>query len=176
MKTSLHLLLLSALLAVACEPKQAQQNPTAETQNQTPVTAEAVARFEDPNMNMAYQHYLHVKNALVAADFAEAQNGAKSLQASLSTVAKGENTVPTAPKMTLAPTLEAQRALLSPLSQEMATLLKAHNLSSGNAYLDFCPMANNGEGGFWISNEKAIKNPFFGNQMLTCGSIKETFN
>lgn len=43
-------------------------------------------------------------------------------------------------------------------------------------YLDFCPMADNNKGGFWLSYDKEIKNPYFGKAMPTCGEIKATFN
>jgi hypothetical protein len=35
-------------------------------------------------------------------------------------------------------------------------------------------MANENTGAFWLSNEKEIKNPYFGSMMLKCGSVKET--
>ncbi|WP_317044539.1 hypothetical protein [Maribacter sp. 4G9] len=38
-------------------------------------------------------------------------------------------------------------------------------------YIQKCPMANNNKGAFWLSMEKEIKNPYYGDQMLTCGSI-----
>jgi hypothetical protein len=56
----------------------------------------------------------------------------------------------------------------------MTTLIKSSKLSAGALYLEYCPMANNNEGAFWLSNEKQIKNPYFGDMMLTCGSVKET--
>ena len=56
----------------------------------------------------------------------------------------------------------------------MATLVKGGKLSAGALYLEYCPMANNNEGAYWLSNEKQIKNPYFGDMMLKCGSVKET--
>jgi hypothetical protein len=41
-------------------------------------------------------------------------------------------------------------------------------------YQDYCPMYNDGKGAIWISETKEIKNPFYGSQMLTCGSLKKT--
>jgi len=35
-------------------------------------------------------------------------------------------------------------------------------------------MALNDKGGYWLSNEKAIKNPYYGESMMACGEIKET--
>ncbi|MCF6308835.1 MAG: hypothetical protein L3J09_12915, partial [Flavobacteriaceae bacterium] len=43
-------------------------------------------------------------------------------------------------------------------------------------YLEFCPMADGNNGGFWLSYDKEIKNPYFGQAMLTCGEVIETFN
>ena len=39
-------------------------------------------------------------------------------------------------------------------------------------YKDFCPMAGD-NGGFWLSQFEAIKNPYFGAAMLKCGSVKK---
>lgn len=41
-------------------------------------------------------------------------------------------------------------------------------------YYQHCPMANKGKGANWLSKENAIKNPYYGSQMLTCGSTVET--
>ena len=56
----------------------------------------------------------------------------------------------------------------------MTSLIKVSKLASGTLYIEYCPMANNNEGAFWLSNEKEIKNPYFGEMMLKCGSVKET--
>jgi hypothetical protein len=35
-------------------------------------------------------------------------------------------------------------------------------------------MANNNTGAYWLSDSKEIRNPYLGNEMLTCGKVKET--
>jgi hypothetical protein len=35
-------------------------------------------------------------------------------------------------------------------------------------------MANYGKGANWLSKENAVKNPYYGSQMLTCGKVVET--
>ena len=70
--------------------------------------------------------------------------------------------------------IEEQRNAFARLSNEMLTLVKNGKLSMGNIYMDYCPMANNNEGAYWLSNEKQIKNPYFGDAMMKCGSVKET--
>lgn len=42
-------------------------------------------------------------------------------------------------------------------------------------YLDFCPMADNDNGGYWLSFDKEIRNPYLGAKMPTCGEIKATY-
>ena len=37
-------------------------------------------------------------------------------------------------------------------------------------------MAGNDKGAYWLSKESKIKNPYFGDEMLTCGSVKETID
>jgi len=39
-------------------------------------------------------------------------------------------------------------------------------------YLEYCPMAFDNKGAFWISENKEIRNPYFGDIMLKCGEVK----
>ena len=38
-------------------------------------------------------------------------------------------------------------------------------------YKQFCPMANNDKGAYWLSVDETIKNPYFGEMMLKCGTV-----
>lgn len=40
-------------------------------------------------------------------------------------------------------------------------------------FLQFCPMANNDKGGYWLSKEEQVLNPYFGESMLKCGEVKQ---
>ncbi|NNC61403.1 MAG: DUF3347 domain-containing protein, partial [Eudoraea sp.] len=35
-----------------------------------------------------------------------------------------------------------------------------------------CPMANSNKGADWLSSSKEIRNPYYGEAMLTCGSVR----
>jgi Cu(I)/Ag(I) efflux system membrane fusion protein len=54
----------------------------------------------------------------------------------------------------------------------------AMNIKGENSllYVQKCPMANNNNGAIWLSTEKDIKNPYYGDDMLTCGSVIEEIN
>jgi hypothetical protein len=130
--------------------------------------------FADKNIGDAYQEYVKVKDALIASKSSDAKAAAASLQKKLANVPAAKSAAAEASKVSSGATLDAQRLAFSSLSNEMAKLVKGAKLSSGTLYVDYCPMANNNAGAFWLSNDKAIKNPYFGDKMLTCGMVKET--
>jgi hypothetical protein len=133
-----------------------------------------MAMFKDAKLSVAYEHYVHVKDALVASKGDEAKKGATELQKALQDVSASSAATKAAAEIAASTELEVQRQAFSKLSNEMATLVKGGKLSMGMLYLDYCPMANGNTGAYWLSNAKEIKNPYFGDKMLKCGSVKET--
>jgi len=69
--------------------------------------------------------------------------------------------------------IEEQRKAYINLSDAMIKSVKAFGANL-KLFVDFCPMANSKEGARWISLKKKIFNPYFGDKMLDCGSVKET--
>jgi Protein of unknown function (DUF2911)/Protein of unknown function (DUF3347) len=70
--------------------------------------------------------------------------------------------------------IDHQREHLITLSNNLSSIVKSLKINEEAAYLQFCPMANDGKGGYWLSKENKVKNPYYGKSMLTCGSVKET--
>lgn len=69
--------------------------------------------------------------------------------------------------------IDQQRAYFATLSKDISTLI-ANFGTTKHLYQDYCPMYNEGKSGYWISEMKEIKNPYFGSEMLECGGmIKE---
>lgn len=68
--------------------------------------------------------------------------------------------------------INVQRNHFSNLSNNMAILAKSIKLTNEPIYHDYCPMKKAN----WLSNEKAIKNPYYGNAMLSCGNVVDTIN
>jgi hypothetical protein len=130
--------------------------------------------FKDEKVGSVYGHYIHLKDALVASNKDDAKKAAGELEKALSATSSNKGLADQAGKIGASSDIDAQRKIFSTLSNDMATLIKSSKLSGGAVYLEYCPMANNNEGAFWLSNEKQIKNPYFGDMMLTCGSVKET--
>jgi hypothetical protein len=66
--------------------------------------------------------------------------------------------------------IEEQRTWFASLSLNMWDVVKAGDYKGITIYQEYCPMKKT----YWISKEAAIKNPYYGKQMLTCGKVTET--
>ncbi|WP_298504538.1 hypothetical protein [uncultured Maribacter sp.] len=66
--------------------------------------------------------------------------------------------------------LKTQRGYLFILNEDIVS--KAINIESPSEplYVQKCPMTNSNKSGMWLSKEKEIKNPYYGEAMLSCGS------
>jgi len=71
--------------------------------------------------------------------------------------------------------LSEARTHFSSLSATIIQLVETYPLSQQVVYQDFCPMAFTNKGGYWLSEFKEIKNPYFGASMLGCGEVKQTY-
>lgn len=75
--------------------------------------------------------------------------------------------VKAAEKISKATDLEKQRAAFASLSTGMWKLVKAAESITVTVYYQYCPMKKS----YWLSLEPAIRNPYYGAGMLTCGNI-----
>jgi hypothetical protein len=66
--------------------------------------------------------------------------------------------------------IDHQRDHFKSFSDNFYKLAKAVKLSEQPVYQAYCPMKK----AYWLSSEAAIKNPYYGKQMLTCGKVTET--
>ena len=66
--------------------------------------------------------------------------------------------------------IEKQRKDFALLSKDMHDLITMFKTDK-KLYQDYCPMYDQGKSGYWISEIKDIKNPYYGSEMLTCGGI-----
>ncbi len=72
--------------------------------------------------------------------------------------------------------IEMKRSHFSIVSNELTKAVEKFGVkTSSTVYLEFCPMAFDNEGAYWLSDTKEIKNPYFGDKMMTCGEVKKEF-
>ncbi|MGK7392251.1 MAG: efflux RND transporter periplasmic adaptor subunit [Candidatus Cyclobacteriaceae bacterium M2_1C_046] len=74
-----------------------------------------------------------------------------------------------------ADTLEGKRENFVYLSQPLIKIVEAFGTNK-KLYVDYCPMANNNNGAYWLSESEKIRNPFMPETMLGCGEVKDVIN
>ncbi|NSL86657.1 DUF3347 domain-containing protein [Chitinophaga sp. Mgbs1] len=70
--------------------------------------------------------------------------------------------------------LEGKRASFQMVSDMLYDLVKNTGLKGKTIYHQYCPMAFDDKGAYWLSDSAAILNPYFGDKMLHCGETKDT--
>lgn len=133
------------------------------------------------------ENYLQIKNALTNGKPAEAGEAANKLLAAMKGLDKSllsaeqkkvydqqEGNLKTSAEHIAKSTgdIEHQREQFSTLSESLYTVVKAFG-GGKTLYHDHCPMAKDGKGAMWLSETKEIKNPYFGDKMMECGSVEE---
>jgi Cu(I)/Ag(I) efflux system membrane fusion protein len=68
--------------------------------------------------------------------------------------------------------LATQRTLFQKTSEGMIESVDHFGVTQVVVYKQYCPMADNDKGAYWLSLEKEIRNPYFGEAMMTCGEVK----
>ncbi|MEJ7557759.1 MAG: DUF3347 domain-containing protein [Pedobacter sp.] len=170
--------LAAGMLMILFSCSNSQQKDTALASDTAAVPGEqtSAVNLVDSKAQTIYNDYISLKNSLVATKYEEAQQSAEKLKASLSNYPGCENTALIAGKIFTAKDIPEQRKEFTLLSSDVIAMFKHTDLTSGSIYVQHCPMANNGNGGDWLSSEKKIQNPYYGDEMLECGAVLETIN
>jgi hypothetical protein len=134
---------------------------------------EAQIEFDDQKTENVYIQYLKVKNALVESNAEKSKEAGAGLVKSLKEVKGCESTAKVAKELTRSSDLKVQREKFTLVSADIIALIKHASIKAGSAFIQYCPMANNGNGGYWLAGESEIRNPYYGDQMLTCGEVKQ---
>ena len=142
-----------------------------------------------PQLKAVFDSYFSVKDALVKTDAATSSAKANELVKAIKAVemtklSTEEHTVwmkvmkeltANTEKIATSKDVAKQRETFALLSKNMYELAKVSKQEIP-VYYQHCPMYNNGKGANWLSKEEAVKNPYYGSKMLTCGSVQETIS
>jgi hypothetical protein len=66
-----------------------------------------------------------------------------------------------------------QRDHFESFSTNLFVVIKNFKANKVTVYQQFCPMAFDNKGAFWLSDKAEIRNPYFGDKMLKCGKVTE---
>ncbi|MBC7400232.1 MAG: DUF3347 domain-containing protein [Mucilaginibacter sp.] len=145
----------------------------------TIVTINVKAQATNAAINNVVTAYLDVKNALAADNGANAEAKAKVLTTQIAAVQiKDQATWKKyvdklsfdARHISETKAIDHQREHFASLSKNLYAVLKEMNANAKTLYLQYCPMKKSS----WLSDAQAIENPYYGKEMLDCGSVKET--
>jgi hypothetical protein len=166
----------TAIMLVSCksetEKKDVKINsPEAIQANMEFVVSDTGTTFTDDKIAMVYQEYQEIRKALINSDSKEVQTLTEELALNLT----DDNFELESIVVTMATqgNLEKQREQFAQLTK-VAEPIFIRSLDEGAIYKQFCPMAFNNKGGFWLSDASKINNPYYGDKMLKCGKIVET--
>lgn len=67
-----------------------------------------------------------------------------------------------------------QREHFKELSTDIIDLVAITGTTT-KLYQQYCPMYDNKKGGSWLSTESAIRNPYYGSKMLSCGKVEKEY-
>ncbi|MFC4632766.1 efflux RND transporter periplasmic adaptor subunit [Dokdonia ponticola] len=131
----------------------------------------------------ALKPYLQMKDALVASDVSQVSAFAKATSTSLKSAdikslgsmeqSHIKKSIEMLDAIAANDILENQRDHFVILNENMVPIAINVNGTDEMLYVQKCPMANNNKGAVWLSAEKDIRNPYYGDAMLTCGSVIE---
>ena len=150
-------------------------------------------RIEVPNkfqsqLKEVFDGYILLKDALVDDNSEEAQTAAKRISQNLAKVnmkllsdEEAHNHWMTIQKevKNSANAIEnnsdiaAQRGHFKHLSAHMISAVQLFGVNQ-KVFSEYCPMADNNKGAYWLSLEEEIRNPYYGEAMLKCGEVRET--
>ena len=162
------------LTLASCGEKKNKQdavNTRQELEQAKEQTADiADASFSDGMIGKVFHNYQQIRMALVNSNSDEVQRAARNLAESISEESEGMKSMAVA--VADATDIEKQRELFSKFTTDIEPMLR-ETLTEGTIYKQFCPMAFEGKGGYWMSNVEEIQNPYYGKKMLKCGKVVE---
>ena len=154
----------------------------------TPAQPIEISKQAKTAVKLLFDFYFPMKDALMKEDLTTAKKQATDLKKafektsmSLFTGAAHDHwmnhsgtAVAELNKITTAKDVETARKHFKPFSAQMVALAKAFGPFGEAVYVQHCPMADDNTGADWLSLDKEIRNPYFGDKMLKCGKITAT--
>jgi Cu(I)/Ag(I) efflux system membrane fusion protein len=165
------------------EMKNMDSDKTSETKKEQRIV---VSKEFQNQLLEVFKGYTNLKDALTNDDSNVAQKAAKEISVAIKNVDMSllpsaeahtqwmvaEKEISSSAKLiTETSNIEKQRNYFINLSKNVITAVKLFGINK-IVYEQFCPMANDNKGAFWLSLNEQIKNPYFGSAMIKCGDTQ----
>ena len=141
-------------------------------------------------LEKVFDNYLELKDALVKDEASAAKKGGDKLLATLKKVdmkiltdqeahnhwmAISKEIKLSSEAIAKTSDIEKQRGHFKHLSAHLSKGVRLFGVNK-EVYEQFCPMADNNQGAYWLSIKEEINNPYMGGKMLTCGTTEATIS
>jgi Cu(I)/Ag(I) efflux system membrane fusion protein len=138
------------------------------------------------HLSTLIDHYLETKEALAEDDFEAAQLSVSNLKDEVVENKEMNNheehaqmhaehhgsMVKAVTNAAEAEDIDELRSSFKDISSNLIKALKNQGFDEESLYLQYCPMADNGEGAQWISDQEMVINPYMGQKMPGCGKTE----
>jgi Protein of unknown function (DUF3347) len=187
---NLVLLFSFVLFLIACKNKEEKQEGGTDKTTTAAAGSTYSKEFNDGVVNVLNAYY-SLKDAFVASDTAKVNAAGTALKGLLESLKLDElkqkdsvafesisgrpgDVASEITGMLGEKDLEKKRESFEMISNAFYDMVRSIRPQGVAVYYQYCPMAFNDKGAYWLSNADSIRNPYFGKKMLTCGEVKET--
>ena len=123
--------------------------------------------FTDSDLPAARAAATRLAAAIEGADMAAMGEGHDAWMAAAPTVAER------ASALAGAGDLDGARAALPALTEAFVAGVERLGTGGQTLFVQHCPMAFDNEGADWVSAEREVRNPYFGDAMMSCGRVTQ---
>ena len=167
--------------AAQLQGKKSMMNQSTEEEKEMMAMEMSLSTSFQEQFVKALPTYLELKDALVASNAEKVSDFAKVSSEKMKVISQKDldkmlkthlsKSIEMLDAIASNSNLENQRSHFVILNENLVAI--AMNLESidNPLYVQKCPMANNNKGAVWLSTEEEIRNPYYGDAMLTCGSV-----
>jgi len=162
-----------------------QEEPQSQADSAQEVMKEAPSGYSQ-QMKPVLTHYLKLRDALVKGDSKKATDASAAFGKAVGQLdiraldaenkqrwmIRGADLSAKGSMLVTKQSLEEQRKAFYPLSKALIAALEDMGNPGMKLFVQHCPMAFNDTGADWISDSDKVVNPYFGDAMLHCGSVK----
>lgn len=169
-----------------------QQQPAATVKAEQPAAPAAPSSNLDQrgtdNLLSLISSYYELKDALVATDAQKADVAASHVLSAAETMRHelGNTNEPIRATLdsvmtqsegivnTKDETCDKKRAIFEQVGDQVFAIAQQAGLKNARVYRQFCPMAFDDKGAYWMSHEEEIRNPYLPKTMLHCGEVQDS--
>lgn len=190
MKKGVLVILVLVILGIAGWMIWGGSKETRSEEKQKPLKLAENTNAFNSSFGVMLDAYFKLKDALVASDTAKASAAAMELATAADSLKIDEIKADTMGVLKLTAqeyagtingsakglagenSLEAKRQEFKMITDALYVLFQTVRYDEQKIYWIHCPMAFNNTGAYWINQDSTVRNPYFGDKMLTCGTVE----